>query len=144
MLFLMTIYFLSKNYQNSNVLEYTYNRISFLFCLRVLTFTLTPLPPSLPNCISRIPGESFHWNVISDLIQSRDNTCLDLMFSGHATHLMSFSISLWKNADFKHKVGIFIYTTMALLSIVASHLHYTSDVLVSIFLTLLTFNISVF
>lgn len=139
MLFLMTIYFLYQNYHNTPVLVKTYNRITFLFCLRVLTFVSTPLPPSLPGCISREPDESLHWDLLSDLIKSRDNTCLDMMFSGHATHLTAFSIICWEKANRQHKIWIATFTTIGLISIVSSHLHYTADVLVAIFLTYLTF-----
>lgn len=139
MLGLMTVYFLYRYWGNWGVLRRTYNRISLLFAMRVLTFTLTPIPPSLPGCLSREPGGSLHWDVATDLIRSRDNTCLDMMFSGHATHLVAFAIVLLPTATPHARLVILVYTVLGLLSIIASHLHYTADVLVAVFLTLLVF-----
>lgn len=142
MLFCLTVYVLYKLRTTPKTLLDMYNRISILFLLRVLCFTFTPLPPPLPGCISREPGEAYHWNVVKDLVQSRGITCSDMMFSGHAIHFVAFMWVLWSKLSFKMKIGLSLYGSLGLISIIASHLHYTADVLIGIALTFLVFKVS--
>ena len=142
MLFCLTLLTLYKLRKSGRVLIQMYNRISLLFVLRVLCFTFTPLPPPVPGCVARLQGEAFHWNVVRDLIQSRGLTCSDMMFSGHAIHFIAFMWVLWPGSTFWRKVALLTYVSLGLISIIASHLHYTADVLVGIFLTVLMFRMN--
>ena len=122
--------------RNFKELYIIYLKLSILFVFRLMAFTVTFVPPSLPSCLSRNPGEPIIWNVLPILINSRDNTCLDMMFSGHACHLIIFYLSihtLSTNICEKFMYGFF--TFVSVLSVIASHLHYTVDVLIAIFLT---------
>ena len=141
MLFLLTCVTLFKLRKNSETLIGMYNRISLLFVLRVLCFTMTRLPPPQPGCVSREIGEAYHWNVVRDLVESRALTCSDMMFSGHAIHFVAFWHVLYSDLSFWGRIGLGVYVGLGLVSIVASHLHYSADVLVGAALTFLVFRL---
>lgn len=139
LLVLYGIYFLI-NVEKDTLPDF-FKKLTTIFTIRLFTFTLTALPPVLPNCYSRLPDEPLEFNVVKVLLLNDDNTCLDMMFSGHAVHFVAFSCMLLKQ---KHTRRFTILNTLylicALLSISISHLHYSSDVLVAATITFLAFS----
>lgn len=115
--------------------------INFLFTLRLLTFTMTIEPPPLPRCTERNSLEPLIWNIVGFIIDTSDRTCIDNMFSGHACYITTiFLYMLQQNIGSTEKFTNIIVFITATLSIIASHIHYTSDVIIGIALSTLTYN----
>lgn len=111
-----------------------------LFFIRMFTFTVTTMPPSLLNCASRNPGDPIKWNVVEYLHYDYVDTCFDLMFSGHASYLtfMLLYILKYSNSKWEKRFAIPIYI-ISIVSISAARIHYTSDIIVGIALTYFVF-----
>ena len=113
--------------------------INIIFTIRLFTFTVTILPPPLPHCESRMDNQSIVWNVLSHLYYDSDNTCIDMMFSGHASFfilIMIYSLIL-SNCN-SEKLFSMAFCLVGLVSIIAGHIHYTTDVIIGIVITVLT------
>lgn len=116
--------------------------ITLLFAIRLFTFTVTIVPPSTIGCINRNSTSPIRWNVIKYLLFSNHNTCTDYMFSGHACYFVIILLFTLKLSNYKlEKLGFIIFTILSLLSIISGHIHYTTDVVVAIFLSIMCYNI---
>ena len=112
--------------------------ISLVFTIRLFTYTLTTYPPPLPHCESRQVGEPIVWNVLGNMFKDNDNTCLDMMFSGHASYFTLILLFIIKDStsDIEQAINV-AYYVVGLFGIIASHMHYSSDVVVGVAVTVL-------
>jgi hypothetical protein len=138
MLVFFCAYFAIRFFRRSNVeqLIKLIWCITILFTIRLITFTVTIVPPSTVGCINRDQNSPIEWNVVSYLIYSDDNTCIDYMFSGHACYFVIlglFSIQLTRYVA--EKIVCTLYVLLGLMSIISGHIHYTVDVVVAIVMT---------
>jgi hypothetical protein len=133
------IYFGARFFRLEN-LRYVTNLIwciAILFTIRIFTFTVTIVPPSIFGCMSRDSTAPIEWNVLKYLVNGGDNTCTDYMFSGHAFNFVLLLIYTFKISKYRfEKIMFTIYTVIGLISIICGHIHYTNDVIVAIVLAL--------
>ena len=114
--------------------------ITVLFTIRLLTFPSTIVPPSTTGCANRNETAAYEWNVLRVLIFSDDNTCVDYMFSGHASYfILIYLFTLRLSQNFKEKLIMTMVTILGLASIIAGHIHYTVDVIVGLILSIGTY-----
>lgn len=131
-------YVRKKNLQIINSLILS---IALLFLLRVITFTVTYVPPATNNCYRRGQNDMIEWNVVKYLVLRNDNTCLDYMFSGHVVYFVLLYLTMLKISDTTvgEKIFFSIYITFGILSIISSHIHYSVDVVIAIIFSFVTF-----
>lgn len=116
--------------------------ISVLFILRLLTFTLTNVPPpyilkkNKELCKYKLFGKHFGFS-----FNNIASTCNDFMFSGHTIHIIAFLLFiLYFSNNLIEKIVLFCLSLIILFFIINSRMHYTSDVVVAIIITFLLFN----
>jgi len=116
--------------------------LCILFTLRAFTFTLTIVPPTNQNCVSRNVTDGYVWNIFKELILTEDNSCIDYMFSGHTVYLTLGSLFIFTYSVYKiEKLITFLYLNIAIGTIIASRIHYTVDVIIGMSLAMLIFKI---
>lgn len=119
---------------NKTLISHFIKTLNVLFAIRFLCFIATQVPPSKPNCFGRNHGEPIIW-----VPEYKTFSCLDYMFSGHATFMTLIAIITHKYLySPTFRMIITIITPIILISIIAARLHYTVDVIVAIFMTYLT------
>lgn len=146
MLIGICIYYAQRIFRGMYISELisTLQHITVLFAMRMLSFVLTIVPPATQDCYSREIDEPYEWNVLRYLVLENDNTCIDYMFSGHAVYFLTIWLSILRlSRDTNEKILISIYAIVGIMGIIASHIHYTADVLIATFLTLYTEGIQV-
>jgi hypothetical protein len=115
--------------------------LSILLTMRIITFSVTTVPPALKGCFGRNPGEPIIWNVIPILLSKNDNTCIDYMFSGHTTYFLLLLLFMYEISDsIKEKILNTIYVIIGIITIIAGRIHYSADVAVAIFMTTLCYS----
>jgi len=132
-----------------------------LWCLRAFCIATTPLPNPLTSCVPDIsyPDNIFleAWAILPFSFCGKQLTCQDVMFSGHTVALTLPMLAVFKYtplapwfqisasrrwcsiSTLTDVLGTFILF-FGYYIIVASHFHYTVDVLVGATFTLLVFN----
>ena len=133
---LFLIYFILRwGLQDLNILSNYLWIVAILFFGRFLCFTLTQYPPAVSNCADTKHTDPWRWTFFYDT-----SYCNDYLFSGHTLHtvlILLFVLNL--QAPIEEKIIIFVLTIVEILLILASRIHYTSDVIVAIILTILIF-----
>ena len=110
--------------------------VTILFVGRVVMFTVTQLPPAEPECSNKKPGEPIHYQVM----RKGWKECKDLIYSGHTLHaVLVLLFVLYLSKSILEKIIVTIAVGIALVLIIASRLHYTVDVLLATFITILVF-----
>lgn len=140
-LILICLYFALKYFRKSYLshLNKLLICLSILFFIRLFSFLVTFVPPTIPNC-DVDHCEYIKWNVFKSLYMDGDNTCLDYMFSGHASYMtLIYLFIMTFSSDLLEKIGASIFYPFAILSIIAGHIHYSVDVVIGISLSVLTF-----
>lgn len=131
--------FLFAIYQKKNFLKIMQLLwlLTIIFSYRLIAFTVTHFPPATKEYVYKMENEPMVWNVLGFLITKSFNSCTDYMFSGHAVYFTLLNLSL---CDLSHqtieKKFFFIYTIVGIITIIASRLHYTVDVLIAIIISL--------
>lgn len=130
-------FFIKWFYVNKDILARFFYLCTFLFIIRTFTFTVTYIPPCVPDCVSRKDGEDFKWFTFSF-----DQGCSDHMFSGHSVHITLFLLfTLYHSQVLIEKILISIIYLPYLFMIIASRLHYTVDVIIGVLLTMFLYYI---
>ena len=115
--------------------------LSILLTMRIITFSVTTVPPSSRGCYGRNPGEPIIWNVVSVLLSKNGNTCVDYMFSGHTTYFILLLLFMYEiSRSFTEKLLNTIYVVIGIITIIAGRIHYSADVVVAIFMTTLCYS----
>lgn len=99
-----------------------------VFCLRSFSIVLTVLPNPLEQCQTVLHPNPFvaAWLLILHI----NHTCSDVFFSGHAVGMTLFTL-FWQKYT-KHlffKVIMWIVWVVGCFLIIATHYHYTIDVI---------------
>lgn len=137
------VYFLARKIRLNNLCDLNNFMISvsLLFTIRLFTFPLTIVPPPFPNCQSRNASQGIIWNVFGSLYDGSDNTCIDMMFSGHASYFTLIFLYMFANLTNRYeKILNIAFWAMGVFSVILSHMHYTSDVIVGIALSKLMYD----
>ena len=102
---------------------------ALLLLLRGLTFSATRMPPPRPDCEAYRVGSLYLGG------------CSDMMYSGHTTLLTLSALFLCAYAAPSAwlRAGVAVYFVIALALLVLTRHHYTSDILVAIFLSVFAF-----
>ncbi len=110
--------------------------VTILFVGRVFMFSVTQLPPPRPGCSSRKPDDPKHYRVLKKTWKE----CKDLIYSGHTLHVvLVFLFVMYLAKSTLEKVIVTVAVGIALVLIIASRIHYTVDVLLATFVTILVF-----
>lgn len=110
--------------------------MTILFTLRLITFTVTTVPPATTFCYARNDNSTIEWNVFNILLSKDDNTCIDYMFSGHTIYFMILLLFVLNfSQSIVEKIFCSIHTLFSILSIISGRIHYTVDVVVAIIIT---------
>jgi len=131
------VYFMIRWYSTERKLLANYLLlVTILFFMRIFVFmgTETPTPQRRCKAITtdHWKGTHYRW-----LFGETDDTCIDNMFSGHAAHMVGILLfTLAFSKYLSEKVGVCLLTAALLISLVWSRLHYTSDVMVGVLLTI--------
>jgi hypothetical protein len=131
-------------------LKYIILILLFLTCLlilRMITYSVTIVPPTAQGC-----REAQHKIVFNPLKLLNDDgnpkmDCIDYMFSGHVLLIITSALSLLFTKVSKNtfmdwrisKIILCIVTLITIFSVSASRLHYTSDVIISLTISCLSF-----
>jgi hypothetical protein len=110
--------------------------VTVLFVGRVVMFSVTQLPPPHPGCTSKKQGDPKHYRVLRKTWME----CKDLIYSGHTLHsvlVLLFVLYLSKSIFEKALLSVVVGITLVL--IIASRIHYTVDVLLATFISILVF-----
>jgi hypothetical protein len=114
---------------------------SLILAYRILTFSLTQTPP--PK-LEGDDSQNHHCkrNMFSHIginFEKASGTCVDNMFSGHATHIVcAITILFLFSKSIIEKLVLSLVGIVALVTIITSRLHYTSDVLIAIIISVLS------
>ena len=102
---------------------------ALLLLLRGLTFSATRMPPPRPDCEAYRVGSLYLGG------------CSDMMYSGHTTLLTLSALFLCAYAAPSAwlRAGVTVYFVIALGLLALTRHHYTSDILVAIFLSVFAF-----
>lgn len=110
--------------------------VSLLFIGRVILLSVTQLPPAIPGCSTVKKGDKFHFK----LLREKWISCIDYMFSGHTLHCVLIALfTMYLSTHALEKGIIVIATLIEIVLIIASRIHYTSDVLVATLISILVF-----
>ena len=116
--------------------------ISILFILRMITFSVTNIPPTYvlkknkKLCKYKIFGKQIGFSFSKIL-----NTCNDYMFSGHTVHVVTCLLFiLYFSKNIIEKIILTCFALFLLFIIINSRMHYTSDIIVAVIITFLLFN----
>jgi hypothetical protein len=105
-----------------------------IMILRLFSFTLTKLPPPEPICINKPSWQHKLW------IHYEEKACGDYMFSGHSIHFVLVALFFSYLSPYTiEKICIWIYSVISMMTLVASRIHYSIDVLISFYITFLSF-----
>jgi hypothetical protein len=119
-----------------NVLINYFWIVSFLFIGRVILLSVTQLPPAIPGCSTVKKGDKPHFK----LMKQKWNQCLDYMYSGHTIHSVLVALfTMYLSTNALEKGIVIIVTLIEMFLIIASRIHYTSDVLVATLVSILVF-----
>lgn len=138
MLVFFVIYYCLRFFRkkNSNEIARLIWCLTILFSFRLVTFLVTHFPPATSECIHKSDADPIIWNVVGFLMTKNFNSCLDYMFSGHVIYLITLYLSLSNLSKYLlENIFFFLYITISIITIIASRLHYTVDVMVAIILS---------
>ena len=97
---------------------------------------MTQMPPPRTGCSSISPGDPIHIN----LLRKGFRECMDLMYSGHTFHVaLICCLVLFTSNSTAEKALVILAALAEGVCIIGSRIHYTSDVLVSLLLSVMLF-----
>ncbi len=113
-----------------------------LYLLRVISILVTSLPPTENHCRYEYQEiDNIYWNTLKGLITLGGNNihCGDLMFSGHTCMVTNVWMVFMRNYKRGHFLKFFstIVLLLTLFFIIATRSHYTIDVWIAFWLTVL-------
>eukprot|EP01103_Thecamoeba_quadrilineata_P005009 TRINITY_DN14868_c0_g1_i1.p1 TRINITY_DN14868_c0_g1~~TRINITY_DN14868_c0_g1_i1.p1 ORF type:complete len:383 (-),score=32.27 TRINITY_DN14868_c0_g1_i1:140-1288(-) len=105
---------------------------------RCTTLVATSYPDPSQSCKTYKSPDTILSFIIETVYRPEFITCGDLMYSGHTVYfsLMCLSWSYYRKYDFERLV--WIPTTICILSLVATRLHYLNDVLIAFYFSVMT------
>jgi hypothetical protein len=125
---------------NPRIVALYFLSLSSILMFRLFTFSVTQTPPPrLKNDEWRIQHCRRNMFTHFGVNFKKVDTCIDNMFSGHATHIVAALAILFlfsKNILEKSLLGTF--GLFSVITIITGRLHYTSDVLVATIISILT------
>ncbi|KAJ1989131.1 hypothetical protein H4R33_002181 [Dimargaris cristalligena] len=116
--------------------------LGILYFFRGFTLIVTTAPSPL-ECIPPTAHSTMEMLKLGlELVATVSRTCSDNIYSGH-TVILSSSFLMWRIHSRHTAIIVFsaLHTTLGILMILLSHLHYTIDVLIAIFFTYAVFSL---
>jgi NhaP-type Na+/H+ or K+/H+ antiporter len=112
-----------------------------LYIIRAITISVTTLPPPNPNCQPKYARDAVSYAEYAMGQIIGDFTCTDLIFSGHTLTLMIAALTIDWYFSYRFMVPLFyLLAVVGTLTIVASRMHYTVDVVLSWILCFVVYN----
>jgi len=138
---MLMIYTVIRFYNKPEILTLYFISSSVIFLGRLSTFTITQTPPVMLesdiNRETKCKKTLFHTFGVS--FKNTDQICIDNMFSGHAVNSIVPMMMILLYSNYKYeKIAISIIALINSFFVIISRLHYSSDVIVSIFLSITT------
>ena len=138
---MLMIYTVIRFYNKPEILTLYFLSSSVIFLGRLSTFTITQTPPVMLesdiNRETKCKKTLFHTFGVS--FKNTDQICIDNMFSGHAVNSIVPMMMILLYSNYKYeKIAISIIALINSFFVIISRLHYSSDVIVSIFLSITT------
>lgn len=116
------------------------NIMGYIFILRLCCFSFTTVPFPNESCIPKNPNDPMIWNVFPYLTNNHTRSCYDLMFSGHASHVILIALfTVIYSKIYYERVIITALAVLCLPLIIAAQIHYSHDVIVAIGISLSLF-----
>ena len=114
--------------------------MSWIFVVRLCCFGSTTVPFPTSNCNTRQVTDPIIWNVFPYLSEYHNHSCYDLMFSGHAAHitLIWLFTMIYTSTNYE-KILMTVLAFIGNLTIIASRIHYTHDVIIGTTISILMF-----
>ena len=113
--------------------------VSILYALRATTFPVTHVVPPQTGCKNRKIGEKKVWK-LKDVHSKEGRSCISYMFSGHTLLMVIAALMIAYYIKIPIiSIIIALLVAISLYTVIASKFHYTSDVLVSLFLSICVF-----
>ena len=111
-----------------------------LYLFRSLTISFTILPTPYSGCTLEKHDSPFF--IALKVVLGQHSTCGDVLYSGH-TMILTSSALLWQlyTHNFILKIAVWIFSVIGMLIIVATHFHYSDDVVIALLLTLFGYTI---
>lgn len=147
LIFIIHPYFIKRKYLTTDILFVMIKTYILTTILRCLSFIFTILPSPSDQCI--IGSKEYNPPKLKEIFTRFDmfNGCGDLIFSGHTNIIMIISVIIIYyikgifNKRLEGYIIIFItlYTLFFFVIILIARNHYTVDVIVAIYTTILSF-----
>lgn len=130
------------NKSKFEILDKFIYQISILYIIRIISYTLTIIPPSNSNCLKDkkfIKSDSFIELIKKFLTGKLFGGCSDLLFSGHMTFLLTITIYFikYKLVTIIPNFILWIFSGIYALLILIARSHYSIDILYSYLITIL-------
>jgi hypothetical protein len=113
--------------------------LGIIFLCRVFVFMATETPSTYDKCSQKEWKRLQEWSPkhFKWILTGSDNTtCMDNMFSGHTAHVVGVMMfTLYYSRNFLEKSVVCAATFATMVSLVWSRMHYTSDVLIALLVT---------
>eukprot|EP01024_Parvocaulis_polyphysoides_P044555 TRINITY_DN41129_c0_g1_i1.p1 TRINITY_DN41129_c0_g1~~TRINITY_DN41129_c0_g1_i1.p1 ORF type:complete len:230 (-),score=4.18 TRINITY_DN41129_c0_g1_i1:71-712(-) len=115
-------------------------------CMRILTFSVTQLPGCNYHCLKGQETDHLDWPehwwgfFVVDLQRQAAHSCGDLIFSSHTTFILMVVLTYTRYGELRFmKILLWIWAAVLSLLIIASHKHYSIDVLIAWYVVPLVF-----
>lgn len=134
---LLLVYFVFRwGLKDLKVLENYIWIVALLFVGRVITFSVTQVPPPKAGCSTVEKGHRIRWIPFANGWQE----CEDEMYSGHTIHSVLIALFvLTLSKSFPEKVVVVLAVMMELFLVIVGRIHYTADVMIGGFMTVLAY-----
>lgn len=117
--------------------------MSCLYLFRTMSFLVTTVPNPVHNCVPKyVQTEDFesYVRLIKDMASGKVSACTDNIYSGHTTMTIVIFFIFWMySGKLILQLYAFLHAALIIGAILVTHLHYTVDVLIAMFMSAFVF-----
>jgi hypothetical protein len=134
-IFIILLYSIIRfTYININIISLLFFALGILIAIRIIIYSVTQTPSAMPRKFNHCKKHLLNYFGISFFKEK--NSCIDNMFSGHTIHLMiPLFLLLIFSKNLYEKIIVGIISIIICFLIITSRMHYTSNVLISIYMS---------
>ena len=135
MIYLMLFYFCVRFLlKDISIITSFFLIIAIIFTMRLVCFNVTHMPFTWKNCENTKSWQRKYMFIYDS------SSCGDYMFSGHtANYILILLFFIYFSQNMKEKILVAIYSFFGIVAVIAGRIHYSVDVFVAIFITILSF-----
>eukprot|EP01101_Sappina_pedata_P005005 TRINITY_DN2224_c0_g2_i1.p1 TRINITY_DN2224_c0_g2~~TRINITY_DN2224_c0_g2_i1.p1 ORF type:complete len:332 (+),score=85.02 TRINITY_DN2224_c0_g2_i1:95-997(+) len=116
-------------------------RMAFVYSVvllgRATTLVATNYPDASPLCKNFVPAEGINAFLVQSFYKENMITCGDLMYSGHAIYFTLQGLIWSYYSKYRIEGMMWMVIFFSIMSLVTTHVHYTADVMISFYITVL-------